>query len=242
MQYDDHGSTTGESTGEWYRNYTMLYDNAKYAARWVAYSLSAHHEVLSSSLDRRSWDKNPSTTLTQYSGSYKYGSTVDERGYTYDKGHQIANMTRSKCSSNSQKQTFLYPNQMPQVASFNQGKWVSLENKEMEWKSQCDTMYVVTGPIFDSGYYTTPDSNDTPIPVATRYFKAIIKCNWTNGALSEVKGIGFLMDNVDNAASQAYTNAVTSIEEVEKACGFTLFVNLPSEFSAAKQNKTLTNF
>ena len=151
---------------------------------------------------------------------------------------------RNNCSSNSQKQTFLHPNQIPQVNTFNQGKWVALENKENAWRSECDTMYVVTGPIFDNGYHTTPDTNGKEIPVATRCFKAMIKCKWSksNGELSEVKGIGFIMDNVANDNVKPYTQAYTSIEEIEEACGFTLFVNLPSQFLSAKQNSTPSNF
>jgi endonuclease G len=193
-----------------------------------------------------SWDANPSSSLTQYSGGYEHSNNenTDVRGLAYDRGHMLANMMRNQCSYNAQKQTFFHTNQIPQVNSFNQGKWVALEKKELLWRSECDTMYVVTGPIFDQGYYTTPDKNGNKIPVATRCFKAMIKCKWSksNGELIEVKGIGFLMDNVADAASQAYTEAYTSIEEVEKACGFTLFTNLPPEFRSAKQNGTPSNF
>ena len=128
------------------------------------------------------------------------------------------------------------------VSTFNQGKWVALENKELSWRSECDTMYVVTGPIFDQGYKTTPDKSGKAIPVPTRCFKAMIKCKWSNGVLNEVKGIGFLMENVANNKAQAYTEAYTSIEEVEKACGFTLFTNLPPSFRSAKQNSTPSKF
>ena len=245
VQYDDYNSTSGSSTGDWYRNYTMLYDNSIYSPRWVAYSLSDWHLPMSSSMTRPgSWEANPSSSLTQYSGGYEHSnnSNPDEYGLAYDRGHMLANMMRNKCSYNAQKQTFFHSNQIPQVNSFNQGKWVALENKELEWRSECDTMYVVTGPIFDNGYYTTPDKSGTEIPVATRCFKAMIKCKWSNGALSEVKGIGFLMDNVDNANVKAYTEAYTSIEAVEQACGFTLFVNLPPEFQSAKQNSTPSAF
>lgn len=245
MQCDDYKSTTGRSTGEWFRNYTLLYDNAMCSVRWVAYAISNWHFPMSSSMSRpSSWEANPSSSLTQYSGGYKHSNNdnADAYGLAYDRGHMLANMMRNKCSYNAQKQTFFHTNQIPQVNSFNQGKWVKLENKELQWKSECDTMYVVTGPIFDQGYYTTPDKSGKAIPVATRCFKAMIKCKWSNGKLSEVKGIGFLMDNVKDTASQAYTSAYTSIEEVEKACGFTLFTNLPSEFLSAKQNKTPSSF
>lgn len=244
MQCDDYKSTTGKSTGEWFRNYTLLYDNAMCSVRWVAYAISNWHFPMSSSMTRpSSWEANPSSTLAQYSGGYKYTqNSTNSEGIGYDRGHMIANMMRNKCSYNAQKQTFFHPNQIPQVSTFNQGKWVALENKELTWRSECDTMYVVTGPIFDQGYYTTPDKSGKAIPVATRCFKAMIKCKWTNGKLSEVKGIGFLMDNVKDTDSQAYTSAYTSIEEVEKACGFTLFTNLPPEFRSAKQNKTPSNF
>ena len=245
MQCNDYKSTTGKSTGDWYRNYTILYDNDMYSPRWVAYSLSDWHFPMSNSMTRpSSWEANPSTAIKQYSGGYKHSTNenADVRGLAYDRGHMIANMMRNKCSYNAQKQTFFHTNQIPQVNSFNQGKWVALENKELDWKSECDTMYVVTGPIFDQGYYTTPDKNGKAIPVATRCFKAMIKCKWSNGVLSEVKGIGFLMDNVANDNTQAYTEAVTSIEEVEKACGFTLFTNLPPAFKAAKQNNKPSGF
>lgn len=232
-QFDDYGTTSGASTGTWHRNYSILYDNSMYAARWVAYSLSDWHFPLSSSISRPDWEDNPS--LNEYSGGYQQNTT-------YDRGHQIANMMRNRCSANSQQQTFFHSNQMPQINSFNQGKWVALEQKELSWKSECDTMYVVTGPIFDSGYSTTLDRSGNRIPVATRYFKAMIKCNWSNGTLTEVKGIGFLMDNVDNASVKPYTSAYTSIEEVEKACGYTLFTNLPAAFISAKQNSSPSAF
>lgn len=230
-QFDDYGSTSGASNGVWYRNFSMLYDNSMYAAHWVAYSLSKWHFTISNSLSRPSWKDNPS--LTEYSGGYKENST-------YDRGHQLANMMRNQCSYNSQRHTFFHANQMPQINTFNQGQWVKLENKELVWKDECDTMYVVTGPIFDSNYKTTLDNGGTPIPVATRYYKAMIKCKWSNGKLNDVKGIGFIFAH--SASAQQYTEAKTSIAEIERVLDYKLFANLPSEFSQAKQNSTPSNF
>jgi endonuclease G len=231
LQFNDYGSKSGVATGTWYRNYTMLYDNSMYAARWVAYSLSEWHFVLSSSIGRPGWIDNPA--LREYSGSYQENTT-------YDRGHQIANMMRNQCSSNAQQQTFFHANQMPQINKFNQGNWVALENKELTWKSECDTMYVVTGPIFDGNYTTTPDSRGTAIPVATRYFKAMIKCNWQRGELSEVKGIGFLFTH--SSSSKNYNEAKCSIVDIESVLGYKLFANLPSKFATAKQNSTPSKF
>lgn len=231
-EFDDYGSTTGTSMGQWHRNYTMLYDNSKYAALWVAYSLSSWHFPLSSSMSRpSSWYTDPA--VTQYSGGYQQSST-------YDRGHQCANMTRNKCSYKAQMQTFFHSNQTPQVNTFNQGQWNALEDKEMIWYQECDTMYVVTGPIFDPGYITTNDKNGTPIPVPTRYFKAFLKCSWTGGSLSSAKAIGFIMDNDANAAK--YSNSVASVSEIENETGFKLFANLPEAFDDVRDNKTPSAF
>jgi endonuclease G len=99
--------------------------------------------------------------------SLRYISHEDYTRSGYDRGHMAPNFAMSVLHGKSaQKQSFLMTNITPQKANLNQKIWQTLEIKEYnEYASRYDTLWVVTGPIFDddhtylsSAHIEIPDS------------------------------------------------------------------------------------
>lgn len=211
------------------RNYSILYDETKYCALWVAYPM--HTKWTTSNVTRA----DSFTQDTSVSTTYQANSTYDSG---YDRGHQIASADRL-VSSDANKQTFYYSNMTPQVSTFNQGVWGTFENairSNYTPSAQNDTLYVVTGPVFDSGYSLSGGK----YPIPTRYYKALVRCKFTSGEVTSASGIAFLMTAT---STSPYTDCVVSISELEGVTGFSYFENLPSSLlSSVKSNSSLSTF
>ena len=256
---------TYSDTGRELRNYTILYDNDKFAALWVAYPLNYDLHLNGTKYSNNndpSWLYNPCSYIPStsqidvryYSYPEKRPETGSSNSNKWDRGHQLPNADRSYTSQAAVNQTYLTSNQTPQYWSFNQNKWMELEVQVRNWASACDTLYVVTGPLYIGTATTTEDNSGRTIPVPSHYFKVLLQSNWSNGTMTNASGIGFIMENTANESATAYTTAgaasssssftcgYMSIEEVERVSGFTFFRNLPDAFSAAKTNDNLYAF
>lgn len=210
------------------RNYSILYDETKYCALWVAYPM---HTKWTQSLTTRkdNFRQDPSVSTT-YQASSTYSG--------YSRGHQIASADRL-VSSDANSQTFFYSNMTPQEQTFNGGKWAGLEEAVRTYtpSAQNDTLYVVSGAIFDSGYSLA----DSKYPIPTRYYKALVRCRFTSGEVTSASGIAFIMTHTDT--STAYTDCAVSISALEGVTGFSYFDNLPDALrSGVKSNQSLPTF
>lgn len=199
------------------RNYSLLYDTSKKMALWVAYPLNGSY---TGSIKRPdNWSYDPNSTIPRdkqinvVNGSYK------ERGNpSYDRGHQIPNGDRNG-NQEMQLQTFYVTNQTPQISAMNQGIWVRLEDKVREWapKVSTDTLFVVTGPIFDTTNvrYATDQSNQK-IEVPASYFKVIAHVTRdASGKVTNAKTLGFIIPNTDAVAKDDFMKYARSVKEVE---------------------------
>ena len=143
--FDIYCETLGSGTS---RNYSYYYDKSVYACLWVAYPLTSSH--LSGSGGSKSWSYNPNVP-EQYQINVKsnsYGSNYGNS--TYSRGHQIPNADR-KCSASMNNETYYLTNQTPQIQNgFNGTVWSNLEDNVRSLVSSTDTLYVVTGAVFQT--------------------------------------------------------------------------------------------
>lgn len=214
---------TAEVDGQQKRNYSMLYDAAGRIALWVAYPLCEEY-IGSGRTD--AWGYDPKIP-DEYEPLLNHG--WPERGF--DRGHQIPSGSRN-ANTAMNRQTFYYTNMTAQVSRFNQGLWANLENRVRGFASVCDTLYVVTGPIFDSGEPErwTEDNAGNPVAVPDGYFKAVLSYNIST---STYYSVAFVYDNEEYSRSNPTASDMCSVSEVEEMTGFTFFNNLPRSIASS---------
>ena len=214
---------TAEVDGQQKRNYSMLYDAAGRIALWVAYPLCGDY-IGSGRTD--AWGYDPKIP-DEYEPLLNHG--WPERGF--DRGHQIPSGSRN-ANTAMNRQTFYYTNMTAQVSRFNQGLWANLENRVRGFVSVCDTLYVVTGPIFDSGEPErwTEDNAGNPVAVPDGYFKAVLSYSVSSSAYYSV---AFVYDNEEYSRSNPTASDMCSVSEVEAITGFTFFNNLPRSIASS---------
>ncbi len=210
------------------RNYTMLFDASKHAALWIAYPL--HKCYLGSSGRTEAWAADPEILESDQpilNKSYKDG---------YTRGHQIPSGDRT-INYNMNAQTFYFSNMTPQGSSFNSGIWAELEYKVRTNMMCSDTLYVVTGCHFGTGYESTYDNYNKPCPIPTHYYKVLLRTKQGNSGKAigecspnELIAIGFWMDHFGNYESSELTDDYcVSVEYIENITGFTFFPSVANE-------------
>lgn len=229
------------------RNYTMSYDTQTYAAMWVAYPL--YTETM---LEQDyTWDRPSNWSFNGHfssdyqvdirSRSYGVSWTEDYGNELYARGHQIPNADRNNkgVSSDFQKQTFLVTNSTPQIQyRFNGSIWSNLEDGVRAVASGVDTLYVISGPVFQKigetktvKYITPQDDTERSVPVPNYYWKALLKVKRSGNAVTDALAIGFWYEHKSYPLKEAYDKSdyVVSIKDIERWTGLDLFVNLPGD-------------
>ena len=229
------------------RNYTMSYDTQTYAAMWVAYPLYAATMFE----EDNTWDR-PSNWSYNGHFSSDYQVNVRQRSYgvnwsadygneLYARGHQIPNADRNNkgVSSSFQGQTFLVTNSTPQIQNrFNASIWSNLESGVRDVARGTDTLYVITGPVFQKvgetktiKYINPQDDPGKSVPVPNYYWKALLKVKRTGQTVTDALAIGFWYEHKSYPLKEAYDKSdyVVSIKDIETWTGLDLFVNLPGD-------------
>lgn len=207
-----------------YRNYTILYDKTMKAALWAAFPM--HATTYPWNVTRGdNWQYDPALDQSwqpKLSSSYSGG---------YTRGHQVASNDR-RTTIYQMYQTNYFSNMTPQTSAFNAGDatdWDELETSIQNLGKATtgrDTLYVVTGAIFGSGYKTdAKDNNNVTCPVPTDYYKCIMKVSFNaDGEVTAAKGAAFLLKH-DTGEKQEKT-----IQQMETLTGFDFFTNIPSNY------------
>jgi endonuclease G len=98
----------------------------------------------------------------------KEGATnADYKHSGYSRGHMVP----AEDSTNPED-TFLLSNAVPQNQSMNAGIWRQLENKVRKLAADADSVYVITGTIFDSPH--TESIGKGKVAVPTHLYKVIL--------------------------------------------------------------------
>ena len=236
------------------RNYSICYDTDKLVPHWVAYPVHRSYIGSLSRTNRWSFDDwyYSSSGAATYrptepvipeakqqnikSGSY---GTGDQRG------HMLPSATRLS-DYNTNAQTFYATNMMPQHGKFNEGVWANLEG-DVRSKMCADTLFVVTGTLFESGSYQF-ESRGRKITRPTHAYKLLLRTKSGNTgkhivnitSADELMCIGFLFENNNTGANTSISQAVVSVAEIERRTGFKFFRNLnPAIADEVKAQKNL---
>lgn len=232
-----HTYKNSSPAGKQTRNFTVLYDETRYAPVWTAHAMHKgmwpDNNVGRS--DNSAWASDPGISLTQQSG-LNNASTVG-----YSRGHLVASNYR-QTTSEQNSQTFYYSNQAPQWQDkFNSGVWSSLEQRVAALAPEVgsrDTLYVVTGVLYE-GEITTKKSGSLDVPIPSHFYKCIMKCSFnTSGAVTDAKGIAFVYTNEPHYDSYDDSGYVRSIDSVEARAGFDFFPRVPSTLQEQAESNT----
>ncbi len=218
------------------RNYSMLYDGNKRCALWVAFVMNTGSYPWL--VDRNDdWEPDPAIPLNWMPNL----SSGYQESNTYSRGHQAASNDR-RTTKEQTKQTTYYSNMTPQLSGFNGGMWSSLEEdiqKIGKATSGNDSLYVVTGPIFDSSYETTPDKDGNECAIPSKYFKCIMKVTFFGNTPTSATGAAYLLNHQNSGA----TREIVSINDIEDLTGFNFFANIPGDLQlTAEAEKHPTNY
>ena len=206
------------------RNYSFYLDPEAKIALWVAYPLNKTLYGSGSRTDEWALDpKVPADYQSVIFSGYRGG---------YDRGHQLPSADRLTPGVN--ETTFYGTNMTPQLGSFNQNIWASLEGMVRSWSTQFDTLYVVTGADITGATDVAYDNNYKEITVPTGYYKVLLgyKRNGTIGITNSTggyTGIAFYFEHKSypNNKATIFQQSMT-IDAIESLLGIDFFVNLPS--------------
>ncbi|MBN2881799.1 DNA/RNA non-specific endonuclease [Candidatus Woesearchaeota archaeon] len=186
--------------------YSLSYNEKHEQANWVFYML--YSEIINGNTSRTDDFREDPLVST---GS---ASLEDYKGSGYDRGHlcPAGSMTMNKTSMS---ESFYLSNMVPQDPSCNRGKWKSLEDKVRDWVMKEDTLYIVTGPIFED---IIEKIGDNQVTVSGYFYKIIYDPTGTE------KMIAFIMPNakMDNDIS-FYATSVDEVEELTNIDFFPIF-------------------
>jgi endonuclease G len=101
----------------------------------------------------------------------------------------------------------------------NAGPWARLEEAVRSYVRQWETVWVVTGPLYESPMPALPGANE-PHVVPSGYWKII--ADWDGGDVSVAAFI--MQQDVDRSADVA--SFTVSVAEVEARSGLTFFPEL----------------
>ncbi|MBR1712260.1 MAG: DNA/RNA non-specific endonuclease [Alloprevotella sp.] len=213
--------------GDSVMNYCLEFDPSAYHSRWVALRFDATTRQRNTSRSDEPFTDDPDLPAAYRIGSSTFGSG-------YDRGHICGSADRLY-SDAANAQTFYMTNISPQLASFNQGYWITLENKVRNLgrdASFADTLYVVKGGTTASDLRLgTINRSGKRVAIPKYYFMALLRVK--NGAYSAV---GFLMEhkeygytNSDQAPASVLAGHAMSIDRLEEVTGLDFFHNLPDD-------------
>ncbi len=200
-------------------------DDAKFAD-WVAYRLTIHEVDGDIGLDRNwkteSWlDKDETLESSDYTGA--------NAAHDYERGHQapLGSFKRSVYAS----QTNHLSNITPQKSDLNQGPWKELEASVRELVMDGNTVYVMTGPLYERAMPALPKA-DEPHKVPSGYWKVVIVPTGS----SSFEHAAFIMDQNSGRKDKVSTKMVT-IDAVEQRSGLDLLWELDDATENAVEAK-----
>lgn len=211
------------------RNWSCYWDYDDHLSLWVAYPLN--NSLKGSGSRSNAWgydallpvDLQPNITGGSYGG-----------GWT--RGHQLPSADRLKTAA-ANASTFVPTNITPQDYEFNAGIWLGLEGQVRNYSSKSDTLYVVTGALFDDSTLYTGSNTGFRVKVPTHYFKALLYRGSSSYATNGFMAAGFLLPHDTSISDGNCLDYIMSIDKLEEETGIDFFPNLIKVLGKDKADK-----
>lgn len=191
--------------------FTLSFNRPHMQPNWVAWELTADETEGSTS---RSDDFQPDPLLPQP----QQVTTADYTRSGYDRGHQCPSADM-KWSEQAMRECFYMSNICPQDPQLNRGSWATLEKACRRWAKAEGSVYIVCGPVFQSGRKRRTIGRDHTISVPDGFYKVVLSLR-----KGHEKAIGFYFRN--SSARQSMEEAARTVDEIEEMTGINFYVNL----------------
>lgn len=217
--------STTEGNGRNVMAYSLEYDCNKMHSRWVAFRFDGDTRAKNVSRSDEPFADDPKLPSDLKIGSGGFGRS-------YNRGHLCASADRLY-SREANNITFYMSNMSPQLGSFNQGYWITLEGlvQKLGRDSQfADTLYVVKGGSIANGHIKEwlTRYNGKKVAVPQYYYMALLKVkNHTYSSIAfwmEHKEYGYSYDHP--ASLSTIKQHAVSVNELEELAGINFFPNL----------------
>lgn len=210
------------------RNWSCYWDYDEHLSLWVAYPLN--NAIKGSGSRKDGWgaiDPCIPQSMQPFLGNGSYGG-----GWT--RGHQIPAADRASSNAAAHRSTYYSTNQTPQAYDFNSGVWLTLEGRVRNFAAQADTLYVVTGCLFDKSQRTSGNNSGFYVKIPTHYFKALLYKGSNSAAVTDgYMAAGFIFPH-ENIPSSACNDYICSISDLEEQTGIDFFPNLAKKLGTEK--------
>jgi endonuclease G len=198
-------------------HFCVGYSEEHEQAAWVAYFLT--RPEISGSVERTDDFRSDEAVLTGTA------TLSDYRGSGMDRGH-LKPAADAKLDQEAMSETFYFCNMSPQYPNFNRNEWRFLEQQVRYWVKERDSLYVVTGPVFENSRGEI-GTNEVTIP--GYYYKIIYD-------VSEKDLIAFLMPHWEENIIP-YEARVRSVDLIEKMTGLDFFPGLDKDLEKRLEGK-----
>lgn len=190
--------------------YSLSYDDEAEQAEWLAYKLTDKYV---SGKERRSDNFKEDPLIESGSASNK-----DYYRNGYDKGH-LAPAADFKWSKQAMNESFYLSNMSPQVAAFNRGVWLDLEEQVRDWATFEKTLFIVVGAVLTDDL---PVIGENEVAVPKYFYKVILDVS-----KPEYKSIAFMFRN--EKSKNPIASFAVSVDSVESFTGINFFPEIPDE-------------
>ena len=223
----DGGKYRSEKT-DGTRNFSCYWDYDDYMSLWVAYPLN--NSIKGSGGRSNEWGYDallPTDIQPNIKNTYGGGWT---------RGHQLPSADRVKTNA-ANASTFVPTNMTPQDYDFNSGIWLDLENRVRDYASKSDTLFVVTGALFDSSSRYSGNNTGFRVKIPTHYFKALLYKGSSSYATSGYMAAGYILPHDTGISGGNYLDYIMSIDELEEQTGIDFFPNLVAKIGKENADK-----
>ena len=216
------------------RNWSCYWDYDEHLSLWVAYPLN--NSLKGSGTGRtEAWgyDQLLPTDIQPDLRNNSYGG-----GWT--RGHQIPSADKQRNYAENAS-TYVSTNMTPQQYDFNGKIWANLEGKVRNYAGQSDTLYVVTGCLFEKSQRTSGNNSGFYVKIPTHYFKALLYKGSNSAAVTDgYMAAGFILPHDASIANGDCMDYICSISELEEQTGIDFFPNLAKKLGAEKAGQIET--
>ena len=216
------------------RNFSCYWDYKAHMSLWVAYPLN--NSLMGTGKFDYVWKFDPIIPEKDQPNitAHSYGGLAFD-GKNWNRGHQMPRADRQ--TSQAAVTSTCYPTNMtPQDGSFNAGIWARLEGKVRNYASSADTLYVVTGALWENSSRVSGSSSGFAVRIPTHYFKALLY-KGTSAYAKDTQGYmmaGFILPHDTGISNGNCLDYRVTIDELEARTGIDFFPNLE------KRNETLS--
>jgi len=222
------------------------YEDRSANPEWVAYEIKRYKKKADGTYKKpqgatkrpQKWYKapeinylfnNPALTSDRLDDSYR------GVGDFYNRGHLARKLHADRINWQAGCNTHHLTNAVPQVAGFNQGIWLDMENITGAYANKYGRVWIITGPIF---YYNAPiyvigDQGEVPVDIPHALFKIVIK-QQNSTAIPDV--LAFIYPQWDvqyyktgscrGDKSYDHAHFLVSVDQIERVTGLSFFENL----------------